>query len=112
QSGCLAHAAAQRGIACRRIMAARTQGGTPEPWISLQVGGRGYFFSQALLISNPDPADPGKAHHVNGPLAHITIDKHAAKGLLTGLGVPVPAGEVFAAGALGEAEAFFTGMNG
>jgi len=112
QSGCLAHAATQRGIAYLRIMAARTPGGTPEPWISLEIGGRGYFFSQALLISNPDPADPRKAHHVNGPLAHVTIDKHAGKGLLAGLGVPVPAGEVFAAADLAEAEAFFARMSG
>jgi D-alanine-D-alanine ligase-like ATP-grasp enzyme len=112
QSGCLAHAATQRGTPYRRIMAARTHGGTPEPWISLQIGGRGYLFSQALLISNPDPADPAKAHHVNGPLAHVTIDKHAAKGLLAGLGVPVPAGEVFAAADLAQAEAFFARMGG
>lgn len=112
QSGCLAHAATQRGIAYRQIMATRTPGGALEPWISLQIGGRGYFFSQALLISNPDPADPKKAHHVNGPLAHVTIDKHAAKGLLTGHGVPVPAGEVFAAADLAQAEAYFTRMSG
>ena len=109
-SGCVFHAARQRGIPVKRIMAPREHGGVPEPWLSFAVGGRGYFYSQAILISNPDPADSRQAHHVNRQLAHVTVDKYATKRLLIELGVPVPSGERFAAGEVEKAEAMFMAM--
>ena len=109
-SGCVFHAARQRGIPVKRIMAPREHGGVPEPWLSFAVGGRGYFYSQAILISNPDPADSSQAHHVNRQLAHVTVDKYATKRLLVELGVPVPSGERFAAGDVEKAEAMFMAM--
>jgi hypothetical protein len=111
-AGCLAHAARLRGIPSRQIMAPRSHGGTPEPWLSLTIGGRGYLYGSAILISNPDPSDSRKAHHVNGPLAHVTIEKHAMKRRLSELGVAVPAGEVFAAADIAGAAAMFEGMGG
>jgi hypothetical protein len=109
-SGYVFHAARQRGIPVKRIMAPREHGGVPEPWLSFAVGGRGYFYSQAILISNPDPADSSQAHHVNRQLAHVTVDKYATKRLLVELGVPVPSGERFAAGDVEKAEAMFMEM--
>src|SRR6516225_6662816 len=90
-SGCIFHAARQRGIPVERIMAPRSHGGVPEPWLRLVIGGQRYFYSQAILISDPDPADSRQAHHVNRGLARTSADKHATKRLLSGLGVPVPA---------------------
>ena len=109
-SGCVFHAARQRGIPVKRIMASRREGGPLEPWLSFAVGGRGYFYSQAILISDPDPADSSQAHHVNRHLAHVTVDKYATKRLLLGLGIPVPSGERFAAGDVERAEAMFTAL--
>ena len=109
-SGCMFHAARQRGIPVERIMAPRSHGGVPEPWLRLITGGQRYFYSQAILISDPDPADSRKAHHVNRGLARLSADKHAFKRLLSELGVPVPAGERFASGDLGAAEAMFAAL--
>src|SRR5215469_11273920 len=109
-SGCIFHAARQRGVPVDRIMAPRRHGGVPEPWLRLVIGGQRYFYSQAILVSDPDPADSRQAHHVNRGLARSSADKHATKRLLAELGVPVPAGECFASGDLGSAEAMFTAL--
>ena len=109
-SGCIFHAARQRSIPVERIMAPRIRGGVPEPWLRLIIGGRRYFYSQAILISDPDPADSRKAHHVNRGFARSSADKHAFKRLLSELGVPVPAGECFAASDIAGAEAMFTSL--
>ena len=111
-SGCMFHAARQRGIPVERIMAPRSHGGVPEPWLRLLIAGQRYFYSQAILISDPDPADSRQAHHVNRGFARLSADKHAIKGLLAELGVPVPAGECFASGDLGSAEAIFETLGG
>jgi D-alanine-D-alanine ligase-like ATP-grasp enzyme len=111
-SGRIFHAARQRGIPAERIMAPRSHGGVPEPWLRLIIGGRRYFYSQAILISDPDPADSRQAHHVNRGLARLSADKHATKRLLAELGVPVPAGERFASGDIGPAEAMYATLGG
>ena len=96
-SGCVVHAARQRGIPVERIMAPRRPGAQPEPWLRLSIGGQRYFYSQAILVADPDPADSRKAHHVNRQFFNVTAEKFATKRLLMGLGVPVPAGGRFAA---------------
>lgn len=106
-SGCVFHAARQRGIPVERIMAPRRRGGVPEPWLSLSIGGQRYFYSQAILVADPDPAEGGKAHHVNRQFFEVTMEKFATKRVLMELGVPVPAGARFAAADAAGAEAMF-----
>ena len=53
-SGCMLHAARERGVPVERIMARRGGGGAPAPWLRLSIGGQRYFYSQAILVADAE----------------------------------------------------------